>query len=122
MTLARSLLDLSETSCNGLLIVSFNLNALQATKMRQALSKTLATHQVDFVATILMAAVKVIKDPAIFWCLYMQWLTETKGVLPELDRHAKRLITEHLSKVSAEHQQLVIDMLERFAAEQEFSV
>ena len=121
MTLARSLLDLSETSCNGLLIVSFNQNALQATKMRQALPKTLATHQVDFVAPILMAAVKVIKDPAIFWCLYMQWLTETKGVLPALDRHAKRLITEHLSKVSAVHQQLVIDLLERYATEPEFS-
>jgi hypothetical protein len=52
----------------------------------------------------------------------MQWLTETKGVLPALDRHAKRLITEHLSKVSAVQQQLVIDLLERFAAEQEFSV
>ncbi len=121
MTLARSLQDLSETSCNGLLIVSFNLNALQATKMREALPKTLATHQVDFVAPILMAAVKVIKDPAIFWCLYMQWLTETKGVLPALDRHAKRLITEHLFQVSAEHQQLVIDLLERYATEQEFS-
>jgi hypothetical protein len=69
-----------------------------------------------------MAAIRVIKDPAIFWCLYMQWLTETKGVLPALDRHAKRLITEHLSKVSAVQQQLVIDLLERFAAEQEFSV
>jgi uncharacterized protein (DUF1778 family) len=52
----------------------------------------------------------------------MKWLTETKGVLPALDRHAKRLITERLIKVSVEQQQLVIDLLERFAAEQEFSV
>jgi len=117
MTLARSLLDLSETSCNGLLIVSFNQNALQATKMRQALSKTLATHQVDFVSPILMVTIKLIKDPAVFWCLYMQWLTETKGVLPALDRHAKRLITEHLSKVSIEHQKLVIELLEHFSTD-----
>jgi hypothetical protein len=117
MTLARSLLDLSETSCNGLLIVSFNQNALQSTKLRQALSKTLATHQVDFVSPILMVTIKLIKDPAVFWCLYMQWLTETKGVLPALDRHAKRLITEHLSKVSIEHQKLVIELLEHFSTD-----
>ncbi|CAN1528733.1 von Willebrand factor, type A [Burkholderiaceae bacterium] len=119
MTLARSLLDLSETSFNGLLIVSFNQNALQSTKLRQALSKTLATHQVDFVSPILMVTIKLIKDPAVFWCLYMQWLSETKGVLPSLDRHAKRLITEHLSKVSVEHQELVIELLEHFSTEKE---
>ena len=61
----------------------------------------------------------MIKDPAVFWCLYMQWLSETKGVLPALDRHAKRLITEHLSKVSVEHQELVIELLEYFSTEKE---
>lgn len=97
------------------LLNTFNAQADGKRGFRSALSVTLSTARIAFMADFILHHAKNLGSPALVWAVLLLWLTDAHGL--HLDHHARCLLEEELKDLDASARLAVVHQLEAAAAQ-----